>query len=134
MAISPTSHNRTRPVAETISSNYVGNAPLQTNPTQGSTLVKRSRPNLPSKENSDLADQPITASSTNVRAYIPQEQGGNIPLKEINAPVKKGYSRASVFNLLIAGNQNNLDRQNRAILEQESKNVQNSVEKRQAGL
>lgn len=108
-------------------------APLPTTP-KGDAIIKRDTLTFPSSENNSLADKSVTAASTFVRGALPPGRGATTSGKAIIAPTQKGYSRSSSLNLLVAGNQENLNRQISSTLEQESNTVEKTIEKKQAGL
>ncbi len=136
MSISPTSHSPTREAAGPLSTNYTGNAPLSTTPTSDDRIHRSTRPNIPADNPNQ--ENSLAANSVYVSQYIPPAQAGIMGLKATNDGADgsnpKGHSRDSVLNLLVAGNQNNLDRQIRSTQSQEKRNLVDLVEKKESAL
>ncbi|MFZ4115525.1 MAG: hypothetical protein ACOYK6_02235 [Chthoniobacterales bacterium] len=158
MAVSPTSNSRTREAADILSVNYTGDAPLSTTPTRSDAIRNELRPNIPAQNPNK--DKSLGANSNYMSQYIPGAQGGKMGLKETNDqpgipvnkegligdnskpprpekttdPTKAGYAQDSLLNLLVAGNQNNLDRRIRATQKQDKKIQGDLVDKQQSVL
>jgi hypothetical protein len=160
MTISSTSNtnSRVRDVVGILSENYNGAAPLQTTTTRDNAITRETsgRPNFPALN--PQKTKSVNANSIYVSQSVPQAQAGTTALKaasdhygttindindtsrdiSINGSTtdstKNGFTRDSLLNLLVAVNQNSLDRQNRKALELEEKILGDLVEKKQEDL